>query len=175
MAENDDLDLGEEKKSSNTWMIIGAVVLLLLTGGGAAAYFMDWLPFGKAVDTSDKEHEAGGGEASEEESISKDSQFYQFAPLVVNFPRGSGARLMQIKFSVLAYDEGSIKAVDKHAPMIRNNLLLLLGRYKPQDLQTAQGKLALREAILTEIQKVLDMQTDGSRIEAVFYTNFLME
>ncbi len=172
MANNDDLDLGEEKKSSKKWIILGVLVMLLLAGGGAGMYFMGLLPFGNGDESVETDEEQA---AEEKSSRIKESHFHQFDPLLVNFPRGSGARLMQVEFSVLAYDEDSIHSVQKHAPMIRNNLLLLLGRYKPQDLKTVQGKLALQEAIQGEIQKVLDMQSDGGEIEAVFFTKFLME
>ncbi len=172
-SSNEDLDLGEEKKSSRKWIILGGLVILLLAGGGAGMYFMGLPPFGGGEETAEPEEDEA--ETEKKPSGPKEAHFQQFAPLLVNFPRGSGARLMQVEFSVLTYDEASNEAVRKHAPMIRNNLLLLLGRYKPQDLRTAQGKLALREAIQGEVQKVLDMQSDGAEIEAVFFTKFLME
>jgi len=176
MAENEELDLGEEKKSSLKWIIIVAVVLFLLGGGGAGMYFMGVPPFDTEEQASgEDEGGAEEAEAGEEKMVSKEPQFHQFVPIVVNFPRGSGARLLQVEFCVLSYDADSIEAITKHAPIIRNNLLLLMGRYKPQDLKSSQGKEALREAMTNEIQKVLDMQSDGSRIEAIFFTRFLME
>jgi len=172
MAENEDLDLGEEKKSPKKWIILGAVIGLLLVGAGAGMYFMGMLPFGNGESSEDV---AAGEEEVDEKSNTREAHFHQFEPLLVNFPRGSGARLMQIEFSVLAYDDSAIEVLQKHAPMIRNNLLLLLGRYKPQDLKTVQGKQALREAILSEIQQVMDLQANGEQVEALFFTKFLME
>ncbi len=178
MAENDDLDLGEEKKSSKKWLIIVLAVVLLLGGGGAALYFLGLPPFGKteASETAEAEEENDSAEEPEEKrSAPKTAHFHDFAPFVVNFPRGGGARLLQVGFSVMAYDEETIEAVAKHEPMIRNNLLLLLGRYKPEDLRTPQGKEALRQAIVREVQKVLDLRADGGTIETVFFTQFVMQ
>ncbi len=177
MAENDDLDLGEEKKSSKKWLFIILAVVLLLGGGGAALYFLKLPPFG-ATETAEAEEdeEASDEEEADEGSAGpKTARFHDFAPFVVNFPRGGSARLLQVGFSVLAYDEDTIEAVAKHEPMIRNNLLLLLGRYKPEDLRTPQGKEALRQAIAREIQKVLDLRADGGTIETVFFTQFVMQ
>lgn len=177
MAENDDLDLGEEKKSSKKWLIIAAVLVLLLGGGGAALFFLGLPPFGgdDGGDDTEATAEEDAGEEEEKPKAPKEAHFYEFEPFIVNFPAGGGARYLQVGFSTLAFDEDSIEAVQKHAPMIRNNLLLLLGRYKPEDLQSAQGKEALREAITQEIQKVLDLQTDGGKVEAVFFTQFIMQ
>ncbi|BCX89198.1 flagellar FliL protein [Methylomarinovum tepidoasis] len=177
MAENDDLDLGEEKKSSKKWLIIAAVLILLLGGGGAALFFLGLPPFGGS-DESDEaaDEEAAAEEAAEEPSKGpKEAHFYEFKPFIVNFPPGGGARYLQVGFSALAFDGDSIEAIQKHAPMIRNNLLLLLGRYKPEDLSSAQGKEALRQAITQEIQKVLDLQSDGAKVEGVFFTQFMMQ
>ncbi|HEB77387.1 MAG TPA: flagellar basal body protein FliL [Methylothermaceae bacterium] len=174
MAENEDLDLGEEKKSSKKLILIALVaVVLLLGGGGAAMYFLGVPPFAKSEVSAEDEEEAAAEE--EKSSAPKTARFYEFSPFIVNFPRGGGARLLQLSFSVLAYDEETIEAVKKHEPMIRNNLLLLLGRYNPQDLRSTQGKEALQQAITGEIQKVLDRHADGGSIETVFFTQFVMQ
>lgn len=181
MAENEELDLGEEKKSPKRLLLIVLVALLvlLLGGGGAVLYFLGLPPFGTA-ETSGATEAEETAEASEEggkvrSSAPKSTHFHEFAPFVVNFPRGGGARLLQVGFSVLAYDEETVEAVAKHEPMIRNNLLLLLGRYKPEDLRTSQGKEALQQAITREIQKVLDLHAESGAVETVFFTQFVMQ
>ncbi|WP_022947867.1 flagellar basal body-associated FliL family protein [Methylohalobius crimeensis] len=172
MAEKDNLDLGEDQKSSRKWLIITSVVAILLLGGGAALYLNGMLHFGKDSAKSNAEEEVDSGESQP----SKDAKFYKFEPFVVNFPADSDAQLLQIGFSVLTYDEQTAQAMEKHAPMLRNNLLLLLGRYRPQDLQSVEGKEALRQAITGEIQKVLELRTEsGGRIESVFFTQFVMQ
>ncbi|BCX81581.1 flagellar FliL protein [Methylomarinovum caldicuralii] len=173
MAENDDLDLGEEKKSSKKWLIIAAVLVLLLGGGGAALFFLGLPPFSGGTKAADDETAAE--EAEKPGKSPKEAHFYEFKPFIVNFPPGGGARYLQVGFSALAFDEDSIEAIQKHAPMMRNNLLLLLGRYKPEDLNSAQGKEALRQGITEEIQKVLDLQSDGGKVEGVFFTQFVMQ
>ncbi len=164
-----DLDLGEDKKSAQKWILILAATLVLLILAAAGLYFTGRLSFGK--DRVSGEEQA----AKKTPSGAKALQFYEFEPFLVNFPSGEIARLLQINFSILTYDEKTIEALRKHAPMIRNHLLLLLGRYKPEDLQPVQGKEALRQAIAQEIQQVLDRQTEGGSLEAVFFTQFVMQ
>src|ERR1700679_4188436 len=47
-------------------------------------------------------------------------------PLVVNFEDGSAVRFLQITMQIMAHDEKAIESVQKHIPLIRNNLLLLM-------------------------------------------------
>lgn len=171
MAAKDDLDLGQDKKSTKKWIIVLAAMLVLLIGAAAGLYFTGILSFGKSPGTSAAEKAT----KKTRSAAAKAPHFYEFEPFLVNFPRGETARLLQINFSILTYDEKTIEALGKHAPMIRNNLLLLLGGYKPEDLQAVQGKEALRQAIAQEIQKVLDKQTEGGTFEAVFFTQFVMQ
>ncbi len=172
MAAKDDLDLGEDKKSTQKWIvIILAATLVLLILAAAGLYFTGRLSFGKSPGTGAEDKAA----KKTPSTAAKALHFYEFEPFLVNFPRGEIARLLQINFSILTYDEKTIEALKKHAPMIRNHLLLLLGRYKPEDLQPVQGKEALRQAIAQEIQKVLDRQTEGGSFEAVFFTQFVMQ
>lgn len=171
MAAKDQLDLGEGKKNSaRKWIILLSAILVLLIGAAAGLYFTGLVSFGKSAVPS-----AEGKAAEKTHTIAKVPHFYEFEPFLINFPYGESARLLQINFSILTYDEKTIEALGKHAPMIRNSLLLVLGGYKPEDLQSGQGKEALRQAIAGEIQKALDGQVQDSTIEAVFFTQFIMQ
>jgi flagellar FliL protein len=165
MAEKKEaLDLGEEKTSSKKWIIILATALVLLIAAALGLYFSGVVHFGKAAPTP----------AAVPAPV-KTARFYDFEPFIVNFPNGEAARLLQISFSVLTYDEKTLEALAKHAPMLRNHLLILLGRHRPEELQAAEGKEALRQAIAQEIQKALTEQASGGSIEAVFFTQFVMQ
>ncbi len=174
---DDDLDLGEEKKSSKKMLFIILAVVVLLIGGGAAAYFMHLLPFGSASEAEEVTEEEKEAEAEEKKAKESSNEvfYYDFEPFIVNFPPNREARLLQINFSVLTHEEGVVETLTKHAPLIRNNLLLLLGRFRPTELKTGKGKEALLKAVSQEIQKALDMQKEGGEIEAVFYTQFVMQ
>lgn len=166
MAEKEDLDLGEDKKSTKTWVLILAAMLVILIGAAVGLYFTGVIHFGKVPAAAEKANE----------TPVKTAHFYEFEPFTVNFLPGEVARLLQVNFSVLTYDEKTVEALGKHAPMIRNNLLLLLGRYRPEELQSIDGKEALRQAITQEVRKVLDSQTQGNgSFEAVFFTQFVMQ
>ena len=125
MAEESDLDLGEEKKSSKRlYLIIGGVVALLIIVG-ATLYFMGFFSSDEEGESSEDIEES----EDEQESAIKGDPVYQplGSDFVVRFNKSEGASLLQISISALTYDSEVVDAVKKHTPMIRNNLLLLLG------------------------------------------------
>lgn len=165
MAEKEDLDLGVDQKSAKTkWIVIAlASTLVLLVGAAAALYFTGVIQFGKA-------------QAQQVvPAPNKQAYFYELEPFIVNFPPSETARLLQVGFSLLSFDEKTAQALKQHTPMLRNNLLLLLARSRPEELQSAAGKEALRQKVLSEIEKLLAERAQGGSLEAVFFTQFVMQ
>jgi flagellar FliL protein len=167
MAGKEDLDLGVDQKSAKTkWIVIAlASILVLLVGAAAGLYFTGTIQFGKA--------QAQAQQAAP--APSKQAYFYELEPFIVNFPPNETARLLQVGFSLLSFDEKTAQALKQHTPMLRNNLLLLLARSRPEELQSAAGKEALRQKALQEIEKLLAEQAQGGSLEAVFFTQFVMQ
>jgi len=170
MAEDNDLDLGEEKKSSKLlYMIIGGVFAVLIIVG-ATLYFTGFF-------SSDEDGEDGEAVEDEQESEVKGDPVYQplGSDFVIRFKKGGGARLLQISISTLTYDAEVVEAVKKHTPMIRNNLLLLLSAKKPTELKTPEGKESLRQEVLESVQKVIEDQLGKKGVEQVFFTALVMQ
>ncbi len=165
MAGKEDLDLGVDQKSAKTkWIVIAlASILVLLVGAAAGLYFTGTIQFGKA-----QAQQAAP-------APSKQAYFYELEPFIVNFPPNETARLLQVGFSLLSFDEKTAQALKQHTPMLRNNVLLLLARSRPEELQSAAGKEALRQKALQEIEKLLAEQAQGGSLEAVFFTQFVMQ
>jgi len=170
MAQQDKLDLGEEKKKSSkstVFIIIGAV-LGTLAAAAAALYFLGIFP--------PKPDEAAA-ESQEDESHALPIIYEPMEPaLTVNFKSNPDARLLRIGLTVASTNQAVIDGVKKHSPMIRNNLLLLLSSQDPAALKTAEGKEALRGKLLEEINAVVANQTghqDG--VEEIFFTSFIMQ
>ena len=164
MAENEVED-GEEKKSSKKIIIIAAVVLLL-AGGGAGYFFM-------AGDSASEE-----GEQTEElvEEEEKEEVYYDLEKaLVVNFPKGSGASLIQVSVSFLVKGPETIDALKKHEPMIRNNLLMAVSGLGAENLKTQEGKEQLRATMLAEVGKVMEKMTGKNTVDNLFFTTFVMQ
>ena len=116
---------------------------------------------------------AGGGKA--EEGAVKAEVYYAIdPPLVVNFEDGSAVRFLQISMEVMARDQKAIDAVQKNAPLIRNNLLLLMSNRNYQSLMSREGKEKLRQEALAEIRAV-EKKEGGPDIEDLLFTSFVVQ
>jgi len=169
MAENEAVE-GEEKKSSKLIIIIA--VVLLLVGGGAGYYFM------AAGDAEVDGEQAEVVEEVEEEETEAANEllYYDLSQsLIVNFPKGTGASLIQVSVSILVKGAETLDALKKHEPMIRNNLLMAISAEGAKNLKTRDGKEALRSTMLDEVGKVMDRMTKKNKVEDLFFTAFVMQ
>lgn len=165
MAESEqEFELDEEggKRSFKKLIIIVAVVLLL-SAGGIAAYF--FLMSDVPNDTIDEE----------QVSVKNETYFYMADPLIVDFPSGSIAKLVQVSLSLLVEDDGTPDILTKHEPMIRNNLLMLIGSQDVNGFASREGKEQLRNAIKQEVIKVMEKMEEKAQIKEVFFTAFVMQ
>ncbi len=169
MAENES-DEGEEKKSSKTILII-ALVVLLLAGGGAGYFFMG----GDPAEGEEGEQTEQVEEEPEEEGANELLYYDMEKPFIINFPKGSGARLIQVSVSILAKGEESIEALKKHQPMIRNNLLMMISGKGAKNLATQEGKEGLRADMLKEVGKIMEQMTGKNKVDNIFFTSFVMQ
>jgi len=96
-------------------------------------------------------------------------------PLVVSFEDRSAIRFLQVTVEVMARDEESIQAVQTHTPVIRNNLLMLMGGQTLSDLTKTEGKEKLRQAALAEVQRILTENTGKPGIEDLYFTSFVVQ
>ena len=167
---DDDLNTEPKKKSKlmTILMILGGVLTLVGIVIGTL-YAMDMIRLPKSESGSTKSAEAVDTDRG------KDAIYYPLLPFTVNFRNDNNTRFMQISISALVRSEEIVKALEKHQPVIRNNLLLLFTGQVPSDLRTREGKEELREIVLKETQSILEKQTGGKGVEQIFFTSFVMQ
>jgi flagellar FliL protein len=113
-----------------------------------------------------------------EQTRQSDAQIHYAAidpPIVVNFGSGLRTRYLQIGIEVMSHDEKTVADFKQHMPVIRDRLILLLNGKHPEDLATPEGKEALRQEILQTIRAVLKERTGKEQIEAIYFTDFVMQ
>lgn len=165
MSAKEKLDLGEEKSKGSSkrlvFTILG-VVLAFLAAGFVTLYYLGIFPAKKQV----------------AEHVEPKPVIYLSLkpPFSANFKNSPEARLVQIEIAVASTDHKVIDAVTNHAPMLRNNILMILGGDDPAVLKTLEGKEALRKKIKEEISKVLIEQTSlKGGVDEVYFTGFVMQ
>lgn len=143
-------------------IIVGAVLLVGLAVGGTLMFVL------------------GGDEAAEVEEevvIEKDDPTYvDLKPaFTVNLAPEDPVGFLQISMQVLTHDDEVAAAIEKHKPLIRNNLVALFGEQSSIKLRAPEGKEALQKAALDTVQKVIDDYGGGGEVDNVFFTSFVMQ
>lgn len=96
-------------------------------------------------------------------------------PLVVSFQDRDQIRFLQVTVELMAREDKAIAAVQAHAPVIRNNLLMLMGGPTLAELVSRDGKEQLRQAALAEVQQILVEQTGSAGVEELYFTSFVVQ
>ena len=157
----------EPPKKGKLGLILITLVLLLLGGGGAAAYFM--------VIASDKDKKA---QVAKPEEQPKGPALYVALdpPFVVNFEAEQLVRFLQVTVQVMSRDPATVDLIKANDPVVRNDLLLLLGNQTYETIASREGKEKLRQQTLETVRKVVT--SAGGKpalVEAVYFTSFVMQ
>ncbi|ADZ92443.1 flagellar basal body-associated FliL family protein [Marinomonas mediterranea] len=174
MADEDNLDVSAEdgkKGGKKKLIIILVAVLILLGGGGAAAYLFlfsgdEPLPEESSVDDAAAQAVQTDGPAI---YLELDQ------PFVVDFMVSGRQRYLQLKMTLKSRDQVQIDAVKIHMPLIRNSLVLLFSSQSFDELQTLEGKKALKQAALESVNNILTQETGVGGMQDVLFTNFVMQ
>jgi flagellar FliL protein len=166
----DDLNLGVEEAtgSKKKIIIMGlAAVLLLVTGGGAAYFFL--LP-----DDRPKAAEQSEAEQTEQIASSEPALYHPLDPRFVVNLEGRPS-LLQAEMQVMTRDPDLIEFLEQNNPLIRDRLLSLLMAQRGDQLKQRSGKEALQSQLLEEIHAVLSEQEVPGKLEAIYFTSFVMQ
>ena len=96
-------------------------------------------------------------------------------PFTVNYQVEGRTRIMQVKLSLAYRSESVAEAVKLHNPLIRHNLINLIGSQDFNTLRTMDGREQLRQKILESVQQVIEQETGEAGVENVLFTNFVMQ
>ena len=157
---------GAPKKRSMLIIIIAAVVVLA-GGGGAAWYFLGSHGDAKDKSAKTKPHEEPKGPPI---YVALDP------PFVVNFEAEQLVRFLQVTVQVMSRDAATVEIVKANDPVVRNDLLLLLGGQHYDSISTREGKEKLRQQALESVRRVVTSAGGKAEsVEAVYFTSFVMQ
>jgi len=149
--------------------IIILVVLLVFVGGGAGAFFVLKVDDSKPVAGAEVE---GSGVPVEPEG---DPIYLPLDPaFVVNFEHNGSIRYLQLSLQIMSYEQTAVDKAAANMPAVRNALILLFSGQDYDSLNTVEGKENLRKLVLDSINRVVHL-TDGSLVNEVFFTGFVMQ
>ncbi len=176
---DEDLDLGDEQQGGSKKkliIIIAAAVLVLLLGGGAAWFFMsgDEEAATETEQSEGEKKESGDSKESAEEA--GPALYHSLDPVfVANLPPGSGAKMLQIGVDVMMRKPELLDFIKLNDPMIRHQLLNLFSTQSAKELRKRSGKEKLQAAALETIQNIIKEQDGPGKVEALYFTSFVMQ
>lgn len=177
MADTEEAEVVEEEKK-------GGMMKMLMLGGGGILLLAVGIFAGPAIQNmisppADPEAAEGAEiEAAEAPPPADGPAIYQglHPALVVNFRDALGdPHFMQIEMEVMARDQDVINAVREHTPVIRNNLILLYGSAKYEQVTTREGKEQLLADGLAEIQAIMAERVGEPNVEALYFTSLIIQ
>jgi flagellar FliL protein len=154
-------------KKGKLGLIIIAAAVLVLGGGGAAAYFM----------FSGGSKDPKSANAKKEEHPKSPALYVALdPPFVVNFEAEQLVRFLQVTVQVMSRDPATVEIIKSNDPVVRNDLLLLLGNQSYTTISSREGKEKLRLLALDSIRKVVTSAGGKAEtVEAVYFTSFVMQ
>ncbi len=100
-------------------------------------------------------------------------------PLVASLEDKGSIRFLQVTIEIMSRDEHVITDLKDHMPVIRNNLLMLLGGQTIPSLTNRDEKEKLRQASLAEVQKIMQAnqgeEEHPGKVEDLYFTSFVVQ
>jgi len=148
-------------------IVIAAAALIVLAGGSAGAWFL----------LEGGEHPQEGKEKAEEVAPKGPPLYVALEPpFVVNFEADSNVRFLQVTVQLMTRDPATVEQLKSNDPVIRNDLLLLLGNQHYENIASREGKEKLRQESLDTVRHIVkDAGGKSELLEAVYFTSFVMQ
>lgn len=94
---------------------------------------------------------------------------------VVNYGGPGKLKYLKLEISLRVKDTSSSNAARHHMPLIRDYLVTLFSRQTDEDIDTRDGKEAIRVAALEGVQNLL-LEEDGEQgITNLYFNNFVIQ
>jgi flagellar FliL protein len=155
------------KKSFMKWIILGVVVIALAGGG-----FAGWQMFFKQ-DASEEEQGATTAKASIKSKEAEASIIYPLDSFIVNLMdrAGSGKRYLKTTIELDVPDEEGRNLLELRKAQLRDTILLLLTSQSFAEINSIEGKLELKRALLVRINQTLGQKI----VNSLYFTEFVVQ
>ncbi|MBU2955251.1 flagellar basal body-associated FliL family protein [Marinobacter sp. F3R08] len=169
MAENNESGAAPAKKGKLKLIIMLVVVVILaivLSVAGTLWFLGDGLP-----GMGDEESEAG--EVTEEAFVP--SSYHQIDKAIVTTVQADGRqRYAQVYLALESTDQQALDSAKLHMPLIRSQLVTVLGSSDFNELQTPEGRSDLAIRMLSTVNQVLEQEGEPL-IKRVLFRNFVVQ
>jgi len=153
-----DAEKEQAPKKSKLKLIIIAVVLLFIGAGGIYGY---------------SKYDKGKKEKAEPTKEAKVSIVCPLNSFVVNLQdkTGVGKRYLKITMQLEVGKEEDKMLIGNHNAQIRDTILLLLSSQSLKEINTMEGKLELKQTLLSRMNQILG----NNVVRGIYFTEFVVQ
>ena len=157
----------EPSKKPPVKMIIIILAVVVLGGGGFAGWTMM-----KESPVETPQSEVTPAEKMPDKAPEQEvGRMFQLDPFVVNLSDPGGKRYLKAKIELEYIDDGVQTELTVRLPQLRDAILLHLSSKLLDEIQSVEGKIELRNALIKRINQVL---TSG-KVKNLYFTQFVIQ
>ena len=106
-----------------------------------------------------------------EEKVHEPGFIHAMGSFIVNLKNGTGGRYARVSMDLDLEKEAAKAEIEKRTSQIRDMVLMIISSKSADDLQTVEGKQALRKEILDSLNGIMR----ESKIQGLFFTEFVIQ
>ena len=123
--------------------------------------------------SSEEEPPAEGAEAAAKPGFS----YHALDPDIITYYLSDGKTLGYIRVTVelMAENEGDLKLLEQHDPLIRDAIIRLMGSKTADQIKSLVNREELRKECLTQVNELLVKETGKKAVRELIFTKFLYQ
>lgn len=147
-------------------ILVIAVLSVAIIGGGGFFYLKSKGPGSeKGVGTEGTEN------SGEKEEMNKKKINFPLESFIVNLADPGGKRYLSTRIVLEFSDKEWIASLEKKVPEIRDRILMILPTKTYKDIQSVEGKNALRASLIAVLNDILQQ----GKITNIFFQEFVVQ
>lgn len=148
------------------FLLIAGALLLVVSAVGATLWLMKDQLAGDADDEP----------VAEAAPVVLPVQYVIMKPeFVVSFQVGPRQRFLQLTLEIMTRQPAVVEALRLHDPLLRNEIIRIISEQDFNHLRTAEGRVELQQRLLEHIALLVKRESGVDGVEAVLFTNLVMQ
>jgi len=151
-------------------IIIISIAMFFFMAAIGGGFYLLWSKMAQ-MNTAGAETTATEEGAEGEEEPDTIGPMYSLDSFVVNLAEAGGNRYLRVTMELELADEVLRAELDQRLPQVRNAMLMILPSKKAEDINTVDGKLALRDQLIDEINSFMAT----GEVTNIYFTEFVIQ
>lgn len=150
-------------------IIIAAVVLVLGAMGGG--FMLMWSKMNSALVQVQNQNNKEEEEEKPVEDENSMGPIYKMDTLIVNLADQGGKRYLRVTMELELSAPQVIEEIGQRLPQLRDAILMVLPSKQYTDINTTEGKVALRDELIAKMNGILKSGT----VKTIYFTEFVVQ